>query len=344
MARAGVLSKETHATVVRFAPPLTITRAWLDEGLDRFADVLGALAGGVTAPTALASPAPVSPAPPRVLMSAPDAFDVRYAINPWMEPDRWQPDAAALRRQAQAGWQALRAVYTELGAMVETMPSSAAQPDLVFTANAALVVDRRVLLARFRHPQRQGEERLGEDWFAQWRARGAVDSLHHTPEGVVFEGAGDAIVDTDRGICWMGHGPRTDLRARDTLEQVARRPVLTLALVDPRFYHLDTCLCLLTGGELLAVRPAFSEAGWALLQAVAGAQLIEVPLPDALQLAANAVCIGRTVVTGHCSPLLRERLAAHGYAVRVVPLEAFRRSGGGVRCLTLTLGAAAPGP
>ena len=39
----GVLSKETHGTVVRFAPPLVITREDLDAALDRFEDVVGDL-------------------------------------------------------------------------------------------------------------------------------------------------------------------------------------------------------------------------------------------------------------------------------------------------------------
>ncbi|WP_369820909.1 dimethylarginine dimethylaminohydrolase family protein [Pseudorhodoferax sp. Leaf274] len=271
-------------------------------------------------------------------MSAPAHFEVSYAINPWMEPDRWRPDDATLRQQAHAGWDALRATYEGLGAVVETMPPAAGLPDMVFTANAAVVIDRQVLLARFRHPERQGEEAHGQALFAQLRARSLVDSVHALPEGVCFEGNGDAVVDNTRGICWMGYGPRSDLRARETLQAVARRPVLALALVDPRFYHLDTCLCLLTGGELLAVKRAFSPEGWAQLQAIAGPQLVEVPEEDALQLAANAVCIGRDLVMGYCSATMRQRLEERGYRARVVPLDAFRRAGGSARCLTLELG------
>lgn len=340
MASAGVLSKETHETVIRFAPPLTITRALIDEGVDRFAEVLAALPGAGTPHRAAAAqpePAPAAAAP-RLLMSAPDFFEVSYAINPWMEPARWRPDDAALRRQAHAGWEALRACYEGLGACIETQPPVAGLPDMVFTANAAVVADRRVLLAHFRHPERQGEEPHARALFERLRARGLVDSLHLLPPGVCFEGNGDAVVDGTRGICWMGHGPRSDLRARATLEQVVRRPVLALELVDPRFYHLDTCLCLLSGGELLAVRQAFSPAGWQQLQDIAGTQLIALPQDDALQLAANAVCIGRELVMGYCSVALRACLAERGYTAHVLPLDAFRRAGGSARCLTLELG------
>lgn len=340
MAQAGVLSKETHDTVIRFAPPLTITRALVDEAVDRFAEVLAALPGVGTprSAPAMQAAAVVPDLRPRLLMSAPEHFEVSYTINPWMEPDRWRPDDATLRRQAQAGWTALRACYESLGAVVETMPPVAGLPDMVFTANAAVVIDRQVLLARFRHPERQGEQAHGRALFQQLRARSLVDSLHTMPEGVCFEGNGDAVVDHSRGICWMGYGPRTDLRARETLRAVARRPVLALELVDPRFYHLDTCLCLLSGGELLAVRQAFSPQGWQQLQDIGGAQLVEMPEEDALQLAANAVCIGRELVMGHCGARLRQLLEERGYRPHVVPLDAFRRAGGSARCLTLELG------
>lgn len=339
MARAGVLTKETHETVIRFAPPLTITRALIDEGVALFEQVLAGLprADG-PAPHGRPAAQPQPATRPRLLMSAPDFFDVHYTINPWMEPDRWRPDDAALRSQALAGWHALQACYQALGADIETMPPAPGLPDMVFTANAALVVDGRVLLSRFRHPERQGEQAHGLALFERLRARGLVRSLHSLPEGVVFEGAGDAIVDAPRGICWMGHGQRSDLGARDTLAQVAGLPVLALELVDPRYYHLDTCLSLLSGGELLVVPAAFSPAGRQLLRDIAGPQLIEVPDEDAQHLAANAVCLGRDVVLGHCSALLRARLTAHGYNVHVVPLDAFRRAGGGARCLTLELG------
>ena len=340
MAQAGVLSKETHETVIRFAPPLTITRALIDEGVDRFAEVLAALPGaprGAVAPQPDAAAA-AAPHRPRLLMSAPEHFEVSYAINPWMEPDLWRPDDATLRRHARAGWDALRATYEGLGAVVETMPPAAGLPDMVFTANAAVVIDRQVLLARFRHPERQGEEAHGRALFEQLRARGLVDRLHVLPEGVCFEGNGDAVVDNTRGICWMGYGPRSDRRASETLQAVARRPVLALELVDPRFYHLDTCLSLLSGGELLAVKRAFSPQGWQQLQDIAGTQLVEMPEEDALQLAANAVCIGRDLVMGHCSATLRQLLQERGYRAQVVPLDAFRRSGGSARCLTLELG------
>ena len=335
MAQAGVLSKETHETVIRFAPPLTVTRALIDEAVDLFAQVLMGMPA--QRPSPAAAPA-APPTRPRLLMSAPDFFEVRYTINPWMDPARWAPEDAALRAEAARDWDALKACYEALGAVVETLPPADGQPDMVFTANAGLVVGRKVLLARYRHPERQGEQAYGERLFERLYARGLIDSLHQMPEGVFFEGAGDAVVDPGRGIVWMGHGPRSSVQALPLVQRFTGRPVLALELVDPRFYHLDTCLCLLSGGELMVHMDAFSPIGQKLLRDIAGPQLIEIPLEDAQALAANAVCIGHHVVMGHCSEALHDLLTARGYQVHVLPLDAFRRAGGAARCLTLELG------
>lgn len=274
---------------------------------------------------------------PHLLMSPPDFFEVAYAINPWMHPDQWSQDASRLARDAQAGWAALKATYESLGARVVVKPAARGWPDLVFTANCAVVLDGKAVLARYRHAERAGEEAHGLRMFEQLKARGEIDSLHHTPEGVYFEGAGDAIFDAHRRIMWMGHGPRTSHAAHRTVEQVFGIPALSLALVDPRFYHLDTCFCLLSGGEVLYYPPAFTGEDRARIQALAGDLLIEASADDAEHLGVNSVCLGRDVVMCHCSPSLRERLQALGYRVHEVPLGSFNRSGGAAYCLTLRL-------
>ncbi|MDW5441414.1 ornithine--oxo-acid transaminase [Polaromonas sp. SM01] len=339
LAARGVLSKETHETVIRFAPPLTISRAQIDTAVDVFAAVLLEMKGYVTPHPVAALPdvAPVAATAPQLLMSPPDFFEVSYAINPWMDPDQWSLDAHRLAQDARSGWAALKACYEALGARVEVKPAVRGLPDLVFTANCAVVLDGKVLLARYLKPERAGEEAHGRRLFEQLRLRGEVDSLHAMPAGVFFEGAGDAIFDAGRGIMWMGYGQRSSLAARDSVEQVFGIPTLSLELVDPRFYHLDTCFCLLSGGEVLYYPPAFSEAGRAQIRAVAGDQLIEAGSDDALHLGVNSVCIGRDVVMCHCSAVTRQALEARGYHVHVVPLGAFNRSGGAAYCLTLSL-------
>jgi ornithine aminotransferase len=328
LAQHGVLSKETHETVIRFAPPLTVTEAQIDRAVDAFEAVLREVQADASAHANAA---------PQLLMSPPDFFEVAYAINPWMNPAQWSLDAKRLSRDAHAGWKALKAQYESLGAKVTVKPAARGWPDLVFTANCAVVLDGKAVLARYLNAERAGEEAFDACMFAQLRAQGTIDSVDRTPEGVTFEGAGDAIYDAGRRLVWMGYGQRSSRAAHHTIEQVFGIRTLSLELVDPRFYHLDTCFCLLSGGEVIHYPAAFSEDGRAQLRALVGEHLIEAGDDDAEHLGVNSVCIGRDVVMCHCSPALRAQLTERGYRVHVVPLGAFNRSGGAAYCLTLKL-------
>jgi N-dimethylarginine dimethylaminohydrolase len=271
-------------------------------------------------------------------MSPPDYFEVAYSINPWMNPEQWSLDAMRLSRDALAGWAALKQTYERLGAQVVIKPPAPGLPDLVFTANCAVVLDGRAVLARYLNEERAGEEACGHRMFEQLKARGAVDEFHQTPQGVYFEGAGDAIYDASRKLMWMGFGQRSSRCAHHTIEQVFGIATLSLELVDPRYYHLDTCFCLLSGGEILYHPGAFTEEGREQIEFISQGRLIAAPADDAAHLGVNSVCIGRDMVMCHCSPALRGQLEALGYRVHVVPLGSFNRSGGAACCLTLQLG------
>jgi N-dimethylarginine dimethylaminohydrolase len=348
LAQHGVLSKETHETVIRFAPPLTITKALIDDAVDRFRETvlekcdrlaINPVAPGHRAGVEVSIEASATGGqPPQLLMSPPDFFEVAYSINPWMNPGEWQLDAKRLARDAAAGWDHLRASYESLGAKVIVKPAAKGWPDLVFTANCAVVLDGKAILARYLKAERAGEEEHGQRMFEQLKARGLIDQVVRTPEGVYFEGAGDAIFDANRRVMWMGYGQRSCRAAHHTIEQVLGIPTISLELVDPRFYHLDTAFCLLPGGEVIYHPGAFTEDGREQIRAVVGpTRLIEAPAEDADALAVNAVCIDRVVVMCHCSDALRAQLEARGYHVHVVPLGSFNRSGGAAYCLTLTL-------
>ena len=341
MALRGVLSKETHDTVIRIAPPLTISRRDLDWGIDRLEAAISDLAPanrGRPAPRESVAPAALSgPEAPRLLMCPPEYFEVSYRINPWMDPPAWSAQSARLSREARSSWRRLVSVFRNLGAEVNLLEAVQGLPDLVFTANAALVLDGRALLARFRHPERQPEPRHGRRAFERMLRAGEVASLHELPEGICFEGAGDAVWDAQRRLLWLGWGQRSDLEARDAVRAVFGVPTLSLRLVSPQFYHLDTCLCPLPGGEILWHPPAFDATSQRLLRDMAGSALMQVDGDDATHFALNAVCIGRDLVLGHCSGSLRERLLAAGYRVHVVPLAPFLRAGGSAWCLTLRL-------
>ncbi len=330
----AVLTKETHETI-RIAPPLTITKAQLDWGLDRIEEVLAETLARRPLPRSDA--APVAGEVPRVLLCPPEHFDVRYRINPWMHPETWSIDAARLSRDARDGWRALRSAYLRLGVHVETMPAQRGCPDLVFTANAAVVLDGKALLARFRNAERRAEEEHGRRAFEALRSRGIVASVHELDGELRFEGAGDAIWDAKRQVMWMGYGQRSDFDARSAVRRVFDVDTLSLELVSPSFYHLDTCLCVLSHGEILWYPPAFAESSQRLLRGIAGESAIEASEEDALRFALNAVCIGDEVLLCHASEPLQASLAERGYRVQVVPLDAFNRSGGAACCLTLRL-------
>jgi N-dimethylarginine dimethylaminohydrolase len=273
----------------------------------------------------------------RFLMCRPEHFAVSYAINPWMDPQSWARDGRA-HTAAVREWAALHRKLIELGGMVEHVTPAPGLPDLVFTANAAVVLDRQVLLARFRHGERSGEEPHFEAAFRSLHARGLVDAVHKLPGSVVLEGAGDCVWDATRELFWLGYGQRSDAAARRPVEDMLGRDVVALELSDPRFYHMDTALAPLPGGEVMYLPDAFTAQGRGEIRArVAPHQRIEIGIEDGCRLAANAVCLDHTLVVSDCSERLRAELRERGYQVAATPLPSFLRSGGSAFCLTLRL-------
>jgi N-dimethylarginine dimethylaminohydrolase len=272
------------------------------------------------------------------LMCRPDHFAVDYAINPWMNPKSWAQESNILVDASKREWTALHRALAGLGAAIELVPPAPGLPDLVFTANAAVVLDRKAVMARFRHPERRGEEKPFERGFRALQARGVIDSVLKLPGDVILEGAGDCVWDRTRNMYWMGYGPRSDREAAPVIREMLGVDPIPLELVDPRFYHLDTALCPLTRGEVMFVPEAFTPEGLARIhERVARAHRIEVPMEDACHLAANAVCVGDNIVMSQCGDSLHRRLAERGYHVTTTPLPSFLRSGGSAFCLTLRL-------
>jgi N-dimethylarginine dimethylaminohydrolase len=279
----------------------------------------------------------------RLLMCAPEHFAVVYTINPWMDPASWARRENARCAASKQQWDALHDALRRLGAAIELTPPVAGLPDLVFTANAAVVLDRRVLLARFRHAERQSEEAHYAAAFSSLKARGLVDSVTRLPQGVVLEGAGDCVWDDARALFWMGYGPRSDLAGRLVVQDTFGVETVALKLADDRFYHMDTALSPLPRGEVMYLPQAFTDTGLAAIrERVAADQRIEIGIEDGEKLAANAVCLGDTLVMPACGDSLRAALAERGYAVITLPLDAFLESGGAGFCLTLRLDRRSP--
>ncbi len=277
---------------------------------------------------------------PRLLMCPPRHFAVTYSINPWMDPQSWAAGEGDghLRAEAERQWTALREALIAAGALVETIAPVADLPDLVFTANAALVLDRKAVLSRFRHPERRNEEPIFAAQFAALATRGLLDDVLQLPEGIILEGAGDCIWDARRRLFWLGCGFRSDATVASFLERQFGHTCLPLPLADPCFYHLDTALCALPCAAVMYHPGAFTASARATIESHVGPEhRIALDRADAERFAANAVCIGDTIVLSSCSNKLRSTLTKRGYSVVQTPLHAFLRSGGSACCLTLRL-------
>ena len=271
-------------------------------------------------------------------MCRPQYFAVTYSINPWMDPAAWSQSGDALHGEAVRQWEGLLHAVRRSGATVELVEPENGLPDLVFTANSAVVLDGKALLARFRHPQRQGEEPVYAAAFNALRSRGLIDEVVTLPEGVTLEGAGDCLWDAHRQLFWMGCGFRTGVEAREVVTAQFGVPCVALALADPAFYHLDTCFSPLPCGAVMYYPAAFTTEGLAQIHArVAPTQRIAIAAEDAAHFAANAVNFGRTILLSSCSETLRAQLKKRGYTVVEAPLTVFQRSGGSACCLTLRL-------
>jgi N-dimethylarginine dimethylaminohydrolase len=256
-------------------------------------------------------------------MCPPTHFAVTYAINPWMKPDE-PADAGLATRQ----WERLRQVYLGLGHQVHVIDPVSGLPDMVFAANGATVIDGKVLGVRFRHPERAAEAGAYLNWF---RASGWATA--HEPEHC-NEGEGDILVAGETILA--GYGFRSDEAAAGELAAVFGRPVVSLRLVDPRFYHLDTALCVLDASTAMYYPAAFDDAGRALLGSVFD-ELIEAKDEDAEVLGLNAVSDGYHVVLAAQATGLARQLAARGFQPVPVDVSELRKAGGGAKCCTLEL-------
>jgi lysine-ketoglutarate reductase/saccharopine dehydrogenase-like protein (TIGR00300 family) len=264
--------------------------------------------------------------PIRFLMCAPDHYDVDYVINPWMEGNIHKSS----RDRAVDQWHKLFHVLKD-NAIVDLVQPQKGVPDMVFTANAGLVLGDTVVLSRFFHKERQGEEPFFKQWFED---KGYT--VHELPKDLPFEGAGDALLDREGRWLWAGYGFRSELDSHPYLAKWLDIEVLSLRLMDERFYHLDTCFCPLNGGYLLYYPPAFDSYSNRLIEMrVPSEKRIAIAEPDAVNFACNAVNIDSIVVMNKASDELKGRLKSAGFEVIETQLTEFLKAGGAAKCLTL---------
>jgi N-dimethylarginine dimethylaminohydrolase len=261
---------------------------------------------------------------PHILMCPPDYYGIEYEINPWMNRHRQADHKRAVRQ-----WGDLKVLLEELGVQVSTMPPVPGLPDLVFTANAALIYGDLAILSRFRHEQRQGEQSYNEQWLS-----GHGFCVQHAPPNTFFEGAGDALFCSD--TLFAGYRIRSDARGHQLIGAQLGCRVIPMELVDPHYYHLDTCFCPVGPSIAIYHPPALDSYGRRALAELVET-LIAIPAEEARRFGCNAVVVGQTIVTNTGCPELHRALRQRGYAIRETPLDEFVKAGGSAKCLTLRL-------
>jgi arginine dihydrolase len=253
-------------------------------------------------------------------MTAPRFFAVDYAINPWMDTAVRVDPAVAL-----AQWENLRDTYHRLGHVVDLVDPVPGLPDMVYAANGGLIVNGTAVVARFKYPQRQGES----DAYAEWmRSHGYVPV--HTR--YVNEGQGDLL--PVGGMVLAGTGFRTDQRAHAEIADVVGLPVVSLQLVDSRFYHLDTALTVLDDNTIAYYPPAFAECSRAQLEMLFPDAIV-VASADAYAFGLNAVSDDRHVVYPAAAVGFAEQLSNAGFEPIGVEMSELLKGGGSVKCCTL---------
>jgi N-dimethylarginine dimethylaminohydrolase len=254
------------------------------------------------------------------VMTPPQFFAVDYAINPWMDTTNPVDTTVAL-----AQWQHLHDLYRRLGHTVDLVEPVPGLPDMVYAANGGLILDGAAVVARFKYPQRQHESVAYAEWLRSHGYQPAETQY-------INEGQGDLLPVGE--MILAGTGFRTDPRAHNEIAEIFGRRVVSLQLVDPRFYHLDTALTVLDDTTIAYYPPAFTHASRARLETLFPDAIVG-DSADAYVFGLNAVSDGRHVVHPVAAVGFAEQLADAGFEPIGIDLSELLKGGGSVKCCTL---------
>lgn len=260
----------------------------------------------------------------RLLMCAPTSYDLKYEINPWMKLEN-APNLVLAAEQWKNLYQTL---YNLPGIHIELIPQPENCPDMVFTANGGLVRGSVVLLSNFRHPERQLEESHFKRWFEQHGY-----SVSSPDAACKFEGEGDALIAGH--VILAGYLKRSDICAHRWISDVLNVPVLSLELIDSRWYHLDTCLFVLNPNLIVYYPGAFDPYARVVLEN--NYETIQICEEEALLFSCNSIVIDKDVVMPAGCPQTQSQIEEKGFHVHPVEMSEFLKSGGAAKCLTLFL-------
>ncbi len=256
-------------------------------------------------------------------MCRPDQYGLYYEINPWMDKSK-SVDLHLAKEQ----WKSLEQVILKF-CEIEYIDPQKDLPDMVFTANAGLVYKSQIILSKFLHPERQGEESFFDAWFKKLQ----FDTCY-LPEGLNFEGAGDALFCGQ--YLFGGYGFRSDKRAYHEIANILDLDdIIYCELVDPHFYHLDTCFCPIGNNWAMLYPGAFSKDS--LKRIENHLRIFPVEKAEARRFACNAVVIENEIILSSQCPNTEKMLNDVGYRTHSVETSEFIRSGGSAKCLTLCI-------
>jgi N-dimethylarginine dimethylaminohydrolase len=257
-----------------------------------------------------------------VLMCRPDHFTVVYRINPWMNP-RLPTDTNLAVRQ----WETLYNTYLDLGFDVHLIDPIDCLPDMVYAANGGFVIDNIAYGASFTYKERQPEGPAYMDWFR-------ANEFDVRQPSNINEGEGDFLLVGD--VILAGTGFRSASDSHKEIAEIYGREVVTLELVNPSFYHLDTAVAVLDDTNIAYLPSAFNEAGLAILRE-RFPDAVLVNEEDAAVLGLNSFSDGYNVVIASRAKDFERQLRERGYNPIGVDLSELLLGGGGVKCCTLEL-------
>lgn len=257
----------------------------------------------------------------KFLMCRPDHFNIKYEINPWMNINKTANQSLVL-----AQWDKLYRTLLTCGAEIALVDPIPEWPDMTFTANAGLFYLGKIFLSHFKFKERQGEEAYFYDWFSE-NGFTIIDTKY------AFEGAGDALPGKQK--LFAAYGFRSDKIYYEKNPHFNQHALVYCELVDPYFYHLDTCFCPLDETKALWFPEAFTEESRTRMQAAI--ELIAVPELEAKRFACNAVVIDKKIIIPDGCPQLTELLQKQGYTVYTCCMDEFLKAGGACKCLTMRI-------
>lgn len=263
----------------------------------------------------------------KVLMCPPTYFDIEYSINPWMDISN-KVDKEKARKQ----WDYVYNILTDLNVEIDILEPVSGLPDMTFIGDAGIVHNKKFLATNFRHAERQGEVKHYIKWMEENNY-----PIFEVPKDVYFEGLGD-IIYFDEDIMF-GYGPRSSPEAIKYVTETYPELKLKgeLYLKDESLYHLGLAISYIDKDTLLYYPDAFTDESLEFLRNNFERR-IECSEKDAKEyFVCNNIPIGKNILMDNCTEELETEISQMGYTVVKTDMSEFKKSGGSVRCLILSI-------